>query len=97
MPYLVVDRFPCYRSIRLPAEPTGRMSTVMGRGKGLRPFLHTPFPACASLPPLRSGQISLDEAEHLFHNRGASVAALRGLFAFPPESPSGFAEILTRP
>ena len=36
--------------------------------KGLRPFPHTPFLACASLPPLRSGQVFLDEAEHLFHN-----------------------------
>ena len=60
----------------------------MRRGKGLRPFPHTPFLACASLPPLRSGQVFLDEAEHLFHNQGASDAALRGLFAFGPESRS---------
>jgi hypothetical protein len=60
----------------------------MRRGKGLRPFPHTPFLASASLPPLRSGQVFLDEAEHLFHNRGASDAALRGLFAFGPECPS---------
>jgi len=69
----------------LPAKPTGRMSAVLMRGKGLRPFPHTPFLACPSVPPLRSGQVSLDEAEHLFHNRDASVAALRGLFAFGPE------------
>src|ERR1035437_8135839 len=41
-----------------------------------------PFPAplssaCGIFPPLCSGQISLDEAEHLLHNRVASVATLR--------------------
>ena len=57
----------------------------MRGGKELRPFPHTPFLACASLPPLRSGQVLLDEAEHLLHNRSASVATLRELFAFGPE------------
>jgi hypothetical protein len=68
-----------------PTDSQGWVSTVMRRGKGLLPFPHTPFIACASLPPLRSGQVFRDEAKHLFHNRGASVAALRGLFAFGPE------------
>jgi len=37
------------------------------------------------VPPLRSGQVLLDEAEHFLHNRNASVATLRTLFAFGPE------------
>ena len=55
------------------------------RGQGLRPFPRTPFSARGALPPLRSGQVFLDEDEHLFHNRSASVAALRKPFAFGPE------------
>ena len=42
-----------------------------------RPFPRTPFSATGALPPLRSGQVFLDEAEHFLHNRGASVATLR--------------------
>ena len=38
---------------------------------------HTPILAMTSLPSLRSGQVSLDEAEHFLHNRDASVATLR--------------------
>ena len=64
---------------------SGALPSLSFRRPGLHPFPHTPFLACASLPPLRSGQVLLDEAEHLFHNQGASVAALRGLFAFGPE------------
>ena len=48
-------------------------------------FPRTPFLACGSPPSLRSGQVCLDEREHFLHNRGASVAALRELFAFGPE------------
>jgi hypothetical protein len=44
-----------------------------------------PFAAIGALPPLRSGQVFLDEAEHFLHNRTASVATLRELFAFGPE------------
>jgi len=40
------------------------------------------FLRCA---PDSSGQVFLDEAEHFRHNRSASVATLRGLFAFGPE------------
>ena len=40
-------------------------------------FPRTPFLASGALPPLRSGYISLDEAEHFLHNRNASVATLR--------------------
>ena len=37
---------------------------VLRRGQGLPPFPRTPFSACGTVPPLRSGQVSLDEAEH---------------------------------
>jgi hypothetical protein len=53
-----------------------------GRGKGLRPFPHTPFSASGSLPPLRSGQIPLDHPDHFPHNQRASVASLRRLIGF---------------
>jgi hypothetical protein len=39
--------------------------------------VRTPFSASSFHPPLRSGQVSLDEAEHSLHNRSASVATLR--------------------
>ena len=48
-------------------------------------FPRTPFFATGALPPLRSGQVFLDEAEHFRQNRSASVATLRELFAFGPE------------
>jgi len=51
---------------------------VLRRGQGLPPLFPAPLsPLAAFFPSLRSGQISLDEAEHFFHNRGASVATLR--------------------
>ena len=50
---------------------------ALGGDKGCRPFPRTPFSASSILPPLRFGQVSLDEAEHFLHNRGASVATLR--------------------
>ena len=58
---------------------------MLGGDKGCRPFPRTPFSASGALPPLRSGQVSLDEDEHFLHNRSASVATLRELFAFGPE------------
>jgi hypothetical protein len=44
---------------------------------GCRSYPRTPFSASGALPPLRSGQVSLDEAEHFLHNRSASVVTLR--------------------
>ena len=46
-----------------------RVASVLRRGQGLpplspHPFLRTPFSASGILPSLRSGQVSLDEAEH---------------------------------
>jgi hypothetical protein len=41
-----------------------RRFSVEGGDKGSRPFPRTPFSASGALPPLRSGQVSLDEAEH---------------------------------
>ena len=67
---------------------------MLRRGQGLSPFPRTPFSITGPLPSVRSGQVLLDEDEHLFHNRSASVAALRKPFAFPPESVFAFAGIL---
>jgi DNA replication protein DnaC len=51
---------------------------VLRRGQGLPPLSPHPFlRSAAAVPPLRSGQVSLDEAEHFRHNRVASVATLR--------------------
>src|SRR5215813_3507743 len=47
------------------------------RGQGLPPSSPHPFSASGILPPLRFGQVSLDEAEHFPHNRVASLATLR--------------------
>ena len=47
------------------------------RGQGLRPFPRTSLSASGNLPALRSGQVSLDEAEHFLHNRAVRVATLR--------------------
>src|SRR5689334_16685735 len=58
---------------------------VMRRGQGLRPFPRTPFSTSSFLPSLRSGQVSLDEAEHFLHNRDASVASLRWCSGSVPE------------
>jgi hypothetical protein len=41
-----------------------RVSPALGGDKGCSPFPGTPFSACGILPSLRSGQVSLDEAEH---------------------------------
>ena len=51
---------------------------------------HTPILATTILPSLRFGQVFLDEGEHFPHNRNASVATLRKLFAFGPECCSRF-------
>jgi len=37
---------------------------VLGRGQGLPPLYAPLSPLAAFFPPLRSGQVSLDEAEH---------------------------------
>jgi hypothetical protein len=66
-------------------------------------FPRTPFLACGILPPLRSGQLSLDEAEHFLQNRIAIVATLSdgvrdhpGMpFGFPSEAAFSFAGIPT--
>jgi hypothetical protein len=49
------------------------------------PFPRTPFSANGALPSLRSGQVSLDEAEHFRHNRDASVAYAPMVFGIIPE------------
>jgi len=55
---------------------------ALRRGQDVPSFPRAPFLATGPLPPLRSGQVFLDEAEHFLHNRSASVATLRELFAF---------------
>jgi hypothetical protein len=75
------------RSGSLPAEAGTRAAA---------PFPCTPFSAGGAVPPLRFGQVFLDEAEHFLHNQSASVAALRELFAFPSESVFAFGGILMR-
>jgi hypothetical protein len=45
-----------------------RVAVCLGGDKGCRPFPRTLFAACGILPPLRSAQVSLDEAEHFLHN-----------------------------
>ena len=60
--------------LRIGALIALRVSPALGGDKGCRPFPRTPFSAGGILPPLCSGQVSLDEAEHFLHNRDASVA-----------------------
>jgi len=55
---LILARRVRFRALRAPA----RFSVEAGQG--LPPFPLTPFSASGILPPLRSGQVSLDEAEH---------------------------------
>ena len=50
---------------------------VLRRGQDVPSFPRALFLACGILPSLRYGQVFLDEAEHLLHNRDASVATLR--------------------
>jgi hypothetical protein len=57
------------------------------RGQGLPP-LCVPFSASGILPSLRFGEVSLDEAGHFLHNRGASVAIFRWCSGSIPESHS---------
>ena len=45
----------------------------LGRDLGQCELWRTPILASGGLPSLRSGQVSLDEAEHFLHNRDASV------------------------
>src|SRR5271154_2106927 len=69
---------PCARNaVRSRRANARRGVFVLRRGQGLRPFPRTPFSATGVFPPLRSGQVFLDEDEHFRHNRVASVAALR--------------------
>ena len=52
---------------------------VLRRGQDVPSFPRTPFLASGALPPLRSGQVSLDEAEHFLHNRDASAPMVFGI------------------
>ena len=77
---------PCARNAGRSRRANARRGYFVLRwGQDLPSFPHTPFSATGALPPLRSGWVSLDEAEHFFHNQAASVATLRQLFAFGPE------------
>ena len=71
----------------LPNKSAGRESDycVLRRGQGLRPFPRAPFSAGGALPPLRSGQILLDDSDQSWQHRSASVASLRRLIGFLPE------------
>ena len=69
--------------LRIGALIALRVSPALGGDKGCRPFPRTPFSAGGILPPLCSGQVSLDEAEHFLHNRDASVATLRCVRVHP--------------
>jgi hypothetical protein len=81
---------------------------VLGRGQRLRLFPRAPFSACRALPPLCSGQVSLDEAEHFTaqsscQRRCAPMvfgiipecrsASFRNQRSASPESPLGAAEL----
>jgi len=66
---------------------------VLGGDKGCRPFPRTPFSATGALPPLRCGQVFLDEAEHFLHNREYQRRYAPMVFGFPPECAFGFAGI----
>src|SRR5439155_13143204 len=60
-----------FRALRAPA------ASALRRRQGLSPLPRTPFSAGGVLPPLRSGEVSLDQAEHFLHNPVASAATLR--------------------
>lgn len=63
-----------------------------------RPF-PAPFLASGALPPLRSGQVSLDEAEPLLHNRGCQRRYAPTVFGFTRNAvrhPSGMSVQLRR-
>ena len=77
---------PCARSVALSRRTDARRGfCVLRRGQGLPPLSPHPFLRYrrASFAALR--MVFLDEAEHFLHNRDASVATLRRLFAFGPE------------
>ena len=68
------------------------------RSKGLHPLSQTPILATTIPPPLRSGQVFLDEAEHFLQMhasvRSDGVRVHPGTpFGFPPEYAFGFAGI----
>jgi hypothetical protein len=54
---------------------SGSRCAEVGTGRAV--LSPRPFSRSGSLPPLRFGQFSLDEAEHFLHNRVASAAKLR--------------------
>jgi hypothetical protein len=58
---------------------------VLRRGKELPPLSPHPFLRLRRCSSAALRILSLDEAEHFLHNRNASVATLRNLFAFGPE------------
>ena len=71
-----------------------------GRDKGCRPFPCTPFSACGTIPPLRSGQVSLDEAERFTAQSSCQRRYTPMVFGiipeclgFPPELVFSFAGI----
>jgi len=64
-------------SWREPSATSAPYLCVLRRGKSCRTFPRTPFSACGILPSLRSGRVSLDEAEPFLHNRDVSVVTLR--------------------
>src|SRR5258708_27956807 len=82
----------CGRKGEVRSRPDRTLPGVLcaERGTRLRPFPRTPFLLghfslrCA--PEVVSPFPILDEAEHLFHNQITSVASLRALFDFTPES-----------
>src|SRR5581483_395434 len=77
-----------YRSNKPRRNEVGVFSSAEAGKRAAAPFPAPLSPLAGSIPPLRSGQVLLDEAEHFRHNRNASVATLRKPFAFGPECPS---------
>jgi hypothetical protein len=56
-----------------------------GRGQGLPPLSRTPFSASGILPALRSGQLSLDEAEQIPAQSGSQLRYAPMVFGIIPE------------
>ncbi len=63
------------------------------RGQGLRPFPRTPFSASGLLPPLRSGQHSLDEGEHFRAQSSCQRRYAPMVFGIIPECRSDLSRI----
>jgi hypothetical protein len=87
---LVANRHIVHQSnqLRLGVVIARSSLSSVGQGQGLPPLYRRS--ASGALPPLRSGQVSLDEAEHSLRNRAASVATLRW---HHPGMPFGFTGI----